>query len=127
LIKALEDEVQRIRQADMFSIDWKLTGNPIYLDAQKELIIFRIVQEAFNNIIKHAGARHAELSLHYNETGLYIAVKDDGNGFDPTLVGTQKQAGLKNMNTRIKMLQGTMNTSSVPGQGTTLSFTIPFE
>jgi two-component system, NarL family, sensor kinase len=127
LIKALEDEVQRIRQADLFSIDWKLTGNPIYMDAQKELIIFRIVQEAFNNIIKHAAARHAELNLHYNEVRLYITIKDNGDGFDPDLCGTKKQAGLKNMEARIKMLQGTMNISSLPGNGTSLSFTIPFE
>jgi two-component system, NarL family, sensor kinase len=127
LIKALEDEVQRIRRASLFSIDSILTGNPIYMDAQKELIIFRIVQEAFNNIIKHAEARHVELSLHYNATRLYIAVGDDGNGFDTSLTRTNRQAGLKNMETRTKMLGGTMNISSQPGQGTLLSFTFPFE
>jgi signal transduction histidine kinase len=97
------------------------------MDAQKELIIFRIVQEAFNNIIKHAEARHAGLRLHYDETKLCIAVSDDGNGFDPDMVGSKKQAGLRNMETRTKMLGGTMNISSFPSYGTTLSFTIPFE
>jgi two-component system NarL family sensor kinase len=127
LIKAIEDEMQHIREAGLFNIDCKLTGNPIYMDAQKELVIFRIVQEAFNNIIKHAEARHAELSLHYNKAMLYIAVRDDGSGFDTKLLRTNRQAGLKNMETRIKMLQGTMNVSSLSGQGTTLSFTIPLE
>jgi signal transduction histidine kinase len=127
LIKAIEDETQHIRQAGLFSIDCIVTGDPIYMDAKKELIIFRIVQEAFNNIIKHAEPRHSELSLHYNETTLYIAVSDDGNGFDTTIPRASRQAGLKNMETRIKMLGGTMSISSRPERGTVLSFSIPFK
>jgi two-component system, NarL family, sensor kinase len=127
LIKALEDETQRIRQASIFSIEIHITGNPIYMDAQKELIIFRTIQEAFNNIIKHAGASQIQLRLHYNKTMLYIEVCDNGNGFDPNLASEKNKAGLKNMKTRIKMLGGTMNINSRPGQGSNLSFTIPFE
>jgi signal transduction histidine kinase len=127
LIIAIEDEIQRIRQTGLFRIDSNLTGDPIYMDAKKELIIFRIVQEAFNNIIKHAEAQHTKLSLHYNEANLYITISDDGNGFDTTIKPAIRQAGLKNMETRIKMLGGAMNIRSRPGHGTTLSFTIPFE
>lgn len=127
LIKALEDETRRIWQAGLFSVDSQITGNPIYMDAQKELIIFRTIQEAFNNIIKHAAASHIQLNLHYNQTSLSIEVCDNGNGFDPNLAGEKNKAGLKNMKTRIKMLGGTMNIHSQPGQGSTLSFTIPFE
>ena len=127
LLKALEDEMQRIRQVSLFGIDYTLTGNPVYMDSQKELIIFRMVQEAFNNIIKHSGARRAALSLHYNASQLYISVTDDGTGFDTELTNTDRHAGLKNMETRIKMLQGNMDISSQPGKGTAVSFTIPFE
>jgi signal transduction histidine kinase len=125
LIKAMEEEVRHIRQAGLFSIASILTGSPIYMDANKELIIFRIVQEAFNNIIKHAEAKHSELSIHYDKASLYIAVSDDGNGFDTSLTPFHRQAGLRNMETRIKMLGGTMIVNSEPGYGTILSFTIP--
>ena len=97
------------------------------MDAKKELIIFRIIQEAFNNIIKHAGAKRSEMTLHYDATTLHITIGDNGYGFDIAEKLFNGQAGLKNMDTRTKMLGGTMNVSSMPGCGTTLSFIIPYE
>ena len=130
LLKAVEEEIQRIRQAGLFSIQYELTGDPVYMESRKELIIFRIIQEAFNNIIKHAGATEAGLILHYNTKTLHISVSDNGNGFDKELITANTnggQAGLKNMATRVAMLKGEMKTSSQPGKGTILSFSIPFE
>lgn len=130
LLKAVEEEIQRIRQAGLFRVEYELTGNPVYMDSRKELIIFRIIQEAFNNIIKHAGATEAGLSLHYNGKTLHISVSDNGNGFDNELITVNTnggQAGLKNMATRVAMLKGEMQTNSQPGKGTILSFSIPFE
>src|SRR5262249_29305269 len=66
LIKALYDELRRIREAGLFTLDHWLTGTPVYMDPEKELVIFRVIQEAFNNIIKHAGAQHTEINLHYD-------------------------------------------------------------
>lgn len=130
LLKAVEEEILRIRQAGLFSIQYELTGNPVYMESRKELIIFRIIQEAFNNIIKHAGADEAGLILHYNTKTLHISVSDNGNGFDKELIIANTnggQAGLKNMATRVAMLKGEMKTNSQPGKGTILSFSIPFE
>lgn len=130
LLKAVEEEIQRIRHAGLFTIQYELTGDPVYMESRKELIIFRIIQEAFNNIIKHAGATEAGLILHYNTKTLHISVSDNGNGFDKELIMANTnggQAGLKNMATRVAMLKGEMKTSSQPGKGTILSFSIPFE
>ena len=127
LLIAIEEELHRIRQAGLFTIEFELNGTPVYMDSQKELIIFRIIQEAFNNIIKHAQAVKASLLMNYNEIELTIAIHDDGKGFDTELSAFNRQAGLKNMETRTKMLGGQMNIHSQPGQGTTLNFTIPFE
>jgi signal transduction histidine kinase len=127
LLKAIEDELQRIRQAGLFTLDYELTGTPVYMDNQKELIIFRIIQESFNNIIKHAESDNAKLVLHYNMVKLVATISDDGMGFDTELSGANHHAGLKNMETRIKVLKGEMNISSRPGKGTVLSFNIPFE
>jgi two-component system, NarL family, sensor kinase len=127
LLKAIEDELQRIRQAGLFTLEYELTGTPLYMDNQKELIIFRIIQESFNNIIKHAEADNARLVLHYNTVKLVATISDDGMGFDTELSGANHHAGLKNMETRIKVLKGEMNISSRPGKGTVLSFNIPFE
>ena len=127
LLRAVEDEIKRIEQTGIFCIHYSVSGEPVYLDAKKELIIFRIIQEAFNNIIKHAEAKKTELSLHYYHSQLYITISDDGNGFDTGLTDGNRHAGLKNMETRIKMLNGSMMIRSHPGKGTLLNFTTPLE
>jgi len=129
LIKALENEIQRIRETGLFSIEFSITGEPAYMETKKELIIFRIVQEAFNNIIRHAKASICRLVLHYNSNALRIEISDDGAGFD--VAGEVKRqhknkAGLKNMETRTKMIGGEMQIESKTGQGSVLKFTIPF-
>ena len=99
------------------------------MDAKKELIIFRIVQEAFNNIIRHAKAANATVVLHYDAQGLCIKVTDDGVGFDvpgESKSSQKNKAGLKNMETRTKMIGGEMKIESSSGTGTVLLFTIPF-
>lgn len=125
LLRALEDELHRIRQTGLFTLGYELEGTPVYLDNQKELIIFRIIQESFNNIIKHARATTARLLLHFSEKELQMTISDNGCGFDTELARASLQAGLKNMDTRIRILNGSMNITSVPGHGTALHFTIP--
>lgn len=125
LLQALEEEMQRIRQTGLFTLSYEVEGNPVYLDNQTELIIFRIIQESFNNIIKHAGARAASLLLQYHPAELVITIADNGRGFDTELSVKNRQAGLKNMDTRVRILHGSMEVFSNPGQGTKLLFTIP--
>ncbi len=127
LLEAIDEELNRIRKTGLFELKFDLTGNPVYMDSRRELIVFRIIQEAFNNIVKHADATIASLGLHYNEEKLLVTISDNGKGFDSRLGGNKKQAGLRNMETRAKMLRGDMMISSRPGTGTALSFNIPFE
>lgn len=127
LLKALEKETQRIEETGIFKLKYKVEGNPVYLDAQRELIIFRIIQEAFNNIIKHSSADSAELKLNYNATKLYLDIIDYGTGIKAGTNTDGSHAGLKNMNSRTTALNGSMNITSIPGKGTTLSFTIPYQ
>lgn len=127
LLKAIEEELGRIRQIDLFEVNYRLIGTPVYMDVQKELIIFRIIQEAFNNIIKHASATTAGLSLNFNEVDLKVTINDNGNGFDQSLLLNGQEAGIKNMDSRAKLLNGSMSIISIPGQGTMLSFSIPLE
>jgi len=126
LLKAIEGELQYIRQVDIFNVDFELAGTPVYLDNQKELIIFRIVQEAFNNIIKHSSASNAKLFLKFNTEKLILSISDDGKGFETERAVSNNNAGLKNMEARIKMLNGHMQIKTEPGMGTILSFNIPF-
>jgi two-component system, NarL family, sensor kinase len=127
LLKAIEDELQRIRKTEYINISYTITGNPVYLNSKTELVIFRIIQEAFNNILKHADAKEVSLQLHYNEIKLGIRIMDDGVGFDPMLTLSKQQAGLKNMKARTELLGGEMEINSRFGEGSIINFIIPFE
>lgn len=127
LLKVVEKEMHKIRQIGILNIEWNFLGSPIYMDSQKELIIFRIIQEALNNIIKHSNATYAKLELNYLTSKLVIKISDNGKGFNIHNVGTSEHAGLKNMRARAMMLNGFMDVKSFPGAATTLLFTIPFE
>jgi two-component system, NarL family, sensor kinase len=128
LIKALENEIGRIQQTVPFTIHFNITGEPVYLDTQKELIVFRMIQEAFNNIIKHAKASYTSLTLHYTSTQLHVTISDNGKGFkqlnDHITMG-KTAAGIKNMEARAKMIGGTIQIKSTVGTGTFLNFNIP--
>lgn len=129
LITAIRNEIFRIRETGVFDIALQITGDPIYMDTQKELIIFRIIQEAFNNIIKHAKATTAALNLNYNETALNIVISDNGSGFifsNDTQTSNSGKAGLKNMESRTTMIGGAMQIDSIISKGTCLSFSFPY-
>ena len=126
LISAFEYEICRIQRTDLCKIDFNVIGTPKFLDGKMELIIFRIVQEAFNNILKHASATLIELIVNFKETRLEIKIEDNGKGFNISDLNKERKSGLKNMQYRIDMLQGIMSIKSIPQIGTHLSFLIPY-
>jgi signal transduction histidine kinase len=85
--------------------------------------IFRMVQEAFANIARHARARTIWLALHTTEQALRIEIRDDGQGFDTANVRTGM--GLNHLHERAQELHGSVEVSSQPGQGTTVLISIP--
>jgi len=128
LIEVLKSEVERIKELKLFEMNCTITGTAVFMDSQKELVVFRIIQEAFNNIIKHAKATIVMLSLHYDMTELKILITDNGKGFSKEVIGENKKssAGLNNMNKRAKVLNGNTIIQSKPESGTSIYITIPY-
>lgn len=126
LVSAIENEIDRIRATSIFEIQFDLIGNPVFLKNRRELMIFRIIQEAFNNIIKHANATSVNLEIQYLEDSLILQIIDDGNGFDPLINVKSSCNGLRNMQMRTRTLKGHMTINSKIDIGTTLSFRVPF-
>ena len=130
LIKALEKEISKLKEMNLFELNYEITGNPIFMDSQKELVIFRIVQEAFNNIIKHAKATSVDLKLHYTETNIEVSILDNGIGFcKETLelnANKESKAGLNNMKKRATLFNGKTEINSEPNSGTCIVITIPY-
>ena len=89
---------------------------------QKELILFRIVQETFNNILKHASAKNINVYINYGSSGFTLIIKDDGKGVDlqPLNDGENNKFGLgiRNMHNRAKLIGADFNMSSIIGEGT---------
>lgn len=95
------------------------------IESDIQLIIYRILQESINNVIKHSKARTVQISLHIKANRLYVAVADDGVGFDTSEPQLQSGIGLNNIYTRIRFLQGNIVIRSQYNEGTRLSFDIP--
>jgi len=100
------------------------------LNPEKQLQIFRIVQEALTNIEKHAEASEAIVTMHTeNGKGLYIGISDDGKGFVPpdekTPPSNLSTLGIRGMKKRAALLNGSLNINSIPGEGTLVRLEFP--
>ena len=89
--------------------------------------LFHIAQEALANVAKHARARVVSVSLSRNGSQVTLSVKDNGRGFDPTHVTAYEGHGLRNMQSRTRLLGGWLSVKSEPGAGTTVQVTVPIE
>ena len=125
LIKALEFEKGQLEKSGIYTIDLNVSGDTVFLEANKELLLFRIAQEALNNIIKHAGANAIVIRLHYHQNRLNFEVSDNGCGFVTNQINKEQSAGLINMAKRARMLQGNCSVISFPNTGTTIKIDIP--
>jgi signal transduction histidine kinase len=84
------------------------------------MALYRVAQEALQNVAKHARARRVEVRLTLNRSGARLTVRDDGRGFDPAAVAGD-HFGLTIMHERLTAVGGTVTLDSTPGQGTTLT------
>jgi two-component system sensor histidine kinase DegS len=93
-----------------------------------EISLFRIAQEALSNIVNHARARHATVSLHVHEQGVTMTIEDDGQGFNVEQVMSETQTrptvGLTSMFERAEMLKTRLKIESMPGRGTKVEVTV---
>ncbi|GEP97357.1 tetratricopeptide repeat-containing sensor histidine kinase [Chitinophaga cymbidii] len=90
------------------------------LPEKTQIVIYRIAQELLANAIKHSGASKIILQCSQNQHMFYLAIEDNGKGFDPQM---NKKAGLgwNNIRNRVDFLKGKMEVDSVPGEGTTIN------
>lgn len=99
------------------------------LSKQAETNLYRVVQEAINNIIKHSGAAQASLRARVEGTSVLVKIEDDGRGFVPNKEITTGQSaggfGLIGMAERVRILGGTYTIDSAPGRGTVINIKLP--
>ena len=124
LLKALEEEIERIRHTDQFELEYEVKGSPVFMDSNKELIIFRIIQEAVNNAIKHAAPLAITIEITASDSHLQLTIIDDGVGLDSA--SRLETGGLKNMQVRAQLLSAHVNIDKGPhGKGTCVQVSLP--
>lgn len=101
-------------------------GQVIRLPSDMEVALFRLVQEAVQNSLKHAQPKHIQVKLSISKELVTVVIKDDGKGFDAAI---QKEGsfGLVGMRERIELLEGSMTIDSQPGAGTLVLIQVPYE
>lgn len=121
-------ELERIGKINLFAVHYSTAGEPVRIEPGKEVIIFRILQESLNNIVKHADGNNITVQIHFNQDTVIIRIEDDGKGLEkePGELGTQG-SGLRNMIARAAMLPAILQIENGPVRGTvvTLSYTEP--
>lgn len=99
--------------------------------ADIETLVYRITQEALTNIIKHSGAKHAQILLTHANATLRLRIHDDGQGFDPAELSSPEKAGmsagLRGMRDRAELFGGSIVLSSAPGEGTSVQLSLPLD
>lgn len=129
LIAVLEAEIEVINKSRLIEVEFNVIGDPIFLDSEKELIIFRIFQEACNNILKHAKASTINIDIIYKPDHVELKISDDGIGFDIEETNktkkVRKMSGLNNIYQRAEIIGAKSHIYSTLNIGTTVQIKIP--
>ncbi|MDP2919731.1 MAG: PAS domain S-box protein [Dehalococcoidia bacterium] len=130
LIPALEWLASDMTAHFNISVSVEVKGTERRFPPEKELLLFRIVQEALSNVRKHSSAQSAWVIIEFTEKQTMVIVKDSGKGFKvpehlSDLTGMAK-LGLAGMAERARLLDGELTIDSGPGKGTTVTVTVPF-
>ncbi|MFN3849268.1 MAG: sensor histidine kinase [Spirosomataceae bacterium] len=121
---ALKQFVNKINNAGILKVDLQIIGLKERLDERIETMLYRVIQEVMNNIIRHSEATNVNIELIQHEDELVLLVEDNGKGFDTSVVENQG-IGLKNITTRVKYLNGNVNFDSRIGKGTSVIVEVP--
>ncbi len=124
LVTALEMLSREISQDNQLVVDFNKTGQERHLSREVELSLYRIAQEALNNVIKHSGAERAELRITFDAAAVQMEMSDNGSGFitpnSPTEFAPNGHFGLLGIHERADLIGAKLEIESAVGRGTRL-------
>ncbi len=128
LNKALESVIKKVSKSSGIRIEYELDEVEKFFDKEKQIHFYRIIQEALNNIVKHARADKVEIKIEKKRKYLYTIVRDNGKGFDIKKVKAANHSkigfGLANMQERARLIGGNFSISSRLNKGTEIKMSI---
>jgi signal transduction histidine kinase len=129
LAAALEMLSREIEQGSELKINFVKTGSECRLQPTEELALFRVAQEALNNVIRHAQATQAEIRLSFTPDAVALEVRDNGQGFEvpesPAEFAPGGHFGLLGLHERADLIEARLEIYSAPGEGTRVLVTLP--
>ena len=125
LLPAVEKLAKNASTTDGLQIEVQDFGLTEKLEGSLEISIFRIIQELVTNIIKHAQASEANISITQHEDTIAIIIEDNGRGFNTRIQSNNDGMGLSSIEKRIEHLEGSLEVDSTPGRGTNILIDIP--
>lgn len=121
LAKALEIEVERLNKTEEFNAVFLAQGVLPKIEADKAIILYRMVQECLNNMVKHSYAKNISVRLTGDEKLITLVVEDDGIGFNVEEQLLSAGAGLKNLQNRARLINAEFSIISTPGKGSSFN------
>jgi signal transduction histidine kinase len=129
LVAALEMLVRQTQQASGLAVTFERSGQEVRLSPPVELALYRIGQEALNNVIRHAQATQASVQIRFSPDSVRLEVSDNGIGFEvpesPAEFAPGGHFGLLGMYERTEMIGAKLNIRSSPGKGSRVAVTLP--
>lgn len=126
LYDSVVQEAARISKTGNLQVQVTAIGNKWEPEHQKQLVLFRVIQECFQNVIKHAHATKVDVQFTYTSNNFEVSVSDNGIGFDykPERITTDGM-GLMNIFSRVQLVGGDINLRSTPHIGTRITLQVP--
>jgi signal transduction histidine kinase len=118
LDEALREYCGQVNSTKLVEVKYQSFGMEARLSKSQEIIVYRIIQELLNNIVKHSAATQAFIQVIRRNDLLNIVVEDNGKGFDSSSLEKNKGAGWVNIRSRVEYLKGQLDITSKPGKGT---------
>lgn len=126
LIESIEDLVENIRATKKLYIEFCYGDNiDAFVGQKQKLMLFRIIQEQVNNVLKHANAGNIIIELMIDGNMIHLAISDDGKGFDFEELKNNKGVGLQNIASRTELFNGKINIVTAPNKGCKLNIHVP--
>ena len=120
LALAIRQEAESITARANLTLDLHIPERLDNLSPDVEQCFYRVAQEALANVVHHAQAQNIEVGLLKTDAHLTLRISDDGCGFDPTAVDTERHLGIRGMRERAEMMGGRLEIDSAPSRGTTI-------
>lgn len=121
LQQSMHEELEKIKRTKIFNVDYNVKGHPFPIDPKQQIILFRIMQESLNNIVKHSGGDRIKADISFEDPNLEVTIADNGKGFDFSSLNNSRGEGLRNMKARAGIIQAGLDIDSKPGSGTTIT------